>query len=135
MMGIIGIIFVFVMVLGGYLLHGGNIGVIIAALPTELMTILGGATALIIGNTAGTLKGVAGGIKQVFTGPKRKEQDFKDMLCLLFTITKMIKSKGILASKPILKNPRKARSFRNTRAFSKVTSQQTLSQTPCGCCP
>ena len=63
MVGIIGIIFVFVMVFGGYLLHGGSIGVILAALPTELMTILGGATgALIIGNTAGTIKAVGGGL-------------------------------------------------------------------------
>lgn len=71
MTGIIGLIIVFVMVFGGYLLHGGSIGVILAALPTELMTIFGGAIgALIVGNTASTIKAVMGGIKQVFSGPK-----------------------------------------------------------------
>ncbi len=112
MMGIIGIIFVFVMVFGGYLLHGGSMSVIFAALPTELMVILGGATgALIIGNTAGTLKGVVGGLKQVFSGPKWKEQDFKDMLCLLFTITKMIKSKGILVIEAHIEKPEESTIF------------------------
>jgi len=72
-MGIIGLIFVFVMVFGGFLLHGGNLSVIFAALPTELMVIFGGAIgALIVGNTAQTLKGVISGLKQVFTGPKWK---------------------------------------------------------------
>ena len=97
MMGIVGLVVVFVMVFGGFILHGVSMGVIFEALPTELMTILGGATgALIIGNTASTLKGVVSGMKQVFSGPKWKEEDFKDMLCLLFTLTKVIKSKGIL---------------------------------------
>lgn len=86
--------------------------VIFAALPTELMVILGGATgALIIGNTAGTLKGVVGGLKQVFSGPKWKEQDFKDMLCLLFTITKMIKSKGILVIEAHIEKPEESTIF------------------------
>lgn len=106
MMGIVGIVFVFVMVFGGFLLHGGNIMVVIHALPTELMTIFGGAIgAMIVGNSADTLKGVGKGIKQVFSGPKWKEQDFKDMLCLLFTITKMIKSKGILVIESHIEKP------------------------------
>ncbi len=112
MMGIVGIIFVFVMVFGGFLLHGGNIMVVIHALPTELMTIFGGAIgAMIVGNTADTLKGVGTGIKQVFTGPKWKEQDFKDMLCLLFTITKMIKSKGILVIESHIEKPEESTIF------------------------
>jgi chemotaxis protein MotA len=112
MVGIVGIIFVFVMVFGGFLLHGGSMGVIFAALPTELMTIFGGAIgAMIVGNSADTLKGVGGGIRQVFTGPKWKEQDFKDMLCLLFTITKMIKSKGILVIESHIEKPEESTIF------------------------
>ena len=112
MMGIVGIIFVFVMVFGGYLLHGGSMGVIVTALPTELMTIFGGAIgAMIVGNSATTLKGVGKGLKQVFSGPKWKEQDFKDMLCLLFTITKMIKSKGILVIESHIEKPEESTIF------------------------
>jgi chemotaxis protein MotA len=112
MMGIVGIVFVFVMVFGGFLLHGGNIMVVVHALPTELMTIFGGAIgAMIVGNSADTLKGVGKGIKQVFSGPKWKEQDFKDMLCLLFTITKMIKSKGILVIESHIEKPEESTIF------------------------
>ena len=97
MMGIVGPLVVFLMVFGGYVLAGGHIDVVLEALPHEMMTIGGGAAgAMIIGNTPSTLKGIGKGIKQVFSGPHWKEQDFKDVLCLLFTITKMIKSKGIL---------------------------------------
>jgi chemotaxis protein MotA len=106
MMGIIGLVIVFIMVFGGYVISGGHLGVVLEALPHELMTIFGGAVgAIIIGNTPATLKAVAAGIKQVFAGPKWKEQDFKDMLCLLFTITKMIKSKGILVIESHIEKP------------------------------
>lgn len=51
------------------------------------------------------------GIKQVFSGPKWKEQDFKDMLCLPFTITKMIKSKGILVIESHIEKPEESAIF------------------------
>ncbi len=112
MMGIVGIVFVIVMVFGGYLLHGGSMGVIFTALPTELMTIFGGAIgAMIVGNSADTLKATFKGLKQVFAGPHWKEQDFKDMLCLLFTITKMIKSKGILVIESHIEKPEESTIF------------------------
>ena len=111
-MGIIGLVVVFIMVFGGYVIDGGHLGVIFEALPHELMTIFGGAIgALIIGNTPDTLKAIIAGIKQVFAGPKWKEQDFKDMLCLLFTITKMIKSKGILVIESHIEKPEESAIF------------------------
>jgi chemotaxis protein MotA len=112
MLGIIGIAVVFVMVFGGYLLHGGKFEVILHALPTEMMTIFGGAVgAMIIGNSAEVLKGLVGSIKKVFSGPKWGEQDFKDVLCLLFTITKMIKSKGILVIESHIEKPEESNIF------------------------
>ena len=64
MIGIVGIVVVFVMVFGGYLAAGGKMAIIFKALPFEL-TMIGGAAAfvggLIIGGTAGTLI-AAGGV-------------------------------------------------------------------------
>ncbi|MDX2223033.1 MAG: flagellar motor stator protein MotA [Rhodospirillaceae bacterium] len=112
MMGIIGLVVVFVMVFGGYLLAGGHMDIILAALPPELMIIFGGAIgALITGNSVDVLKQVLGGIKKVFSGPKWTEQDFKDVLCLLFTITKMIKSKGILVIEAHIEKPEESNIF------------------------
>ncbi len=71
MMGIIGLVIVFVMVFGGYMLHGGHLDVIITALPTEMMVIFGGAMgAMIIGNSVETMKGLGPNMKKVFAGPK-----------------------------------------------------------------
>ena len=112
MLGIIGLTVSLVMVFGGYLMGGGQMHVVLEALPTEMMTIAGGAIgAMIVGNSAEVLKGVGGGIKQVFGGSKWKEQDFKDMLCLLFTITKMIKSKGILVIESHIEKPSESSIF------------------------
>ena len=100
------------MVLGGYMMAGGDLGVIIEALPHEMMTIGGGAIgALLIGNTVDTVKKLGGGVKQVFAGGVWKEQDFKDMLCLLFTITKMIKAKGILVIESHIEKPEESTIF------------------------
>jgi chemotaxis protein MotA len=100
------------MVFGGYLMGGGQMHVVLEALPTEMMTIAGGAIgAMIVGNNVDVLKAVVAGIKQVFAGPKWKEQDFKDMLCLLFTITKMIKSKGILVIESHIEKPAESTIF------------------------
>ncbi len=112
MLGIIGIVCVFVMVFGGYMLHGGHLSVIVEALPTELMVIFGGAMgAMITGNSSTVLKGVVGNLKKVFSGPKWAEQDYKDVLCLLFTITKMIKSKGILVIESHIEKPEESNIF------------------------
>jgi chemotaxis protein MotA len=112
MMGIIGLVVTNVMVFGGYMLHGGHMGVIFAALPTELMVIFGGASgAMILGNSPEVLKGLVPNIKKVFSGAKWGEQDFKDVLCLLFTITKMIKSKGILVIESHIEKPEESTVF------------------------
>ena len=61
MMGIVGLVVVFVMVFGGYMIAGGSMGVVIEALPHEIMTIAGGAAgAMIIGNTPSTMKALGG---------------------------------------------------------------------------
>ena len=48
---IIGIVVVMVMVFGGYLLAGGKMGIILKALPFEMMMIGGAATGPIEGTT------------------------------------------------------------------------------------
>ena len=63
-MPIIGLVVVIVMVFGGYVISGGSMHTVLEAMPSEMMTILGGAVgALIIGNTPQTLKAVGAGIK------------------------------------------------------------------------
>ena len=57
MVGIIGIIVIFVMVFGGYLAAGGKMGIILKSLPYE-MTMIGGAAvgAFVISNDLSSIK-------------------------------------------------------------------------------
>ncbi len=49
-------------IFGAFILHGGNIGVIVHALPTELMAILGGSLgAFAVNNQPKVLKATLGG--------------------------------------------------------------------------
>ena len=87
MTGIIGIVVVFVMVFGGYLMAGGKMGIILKSLPFE-MTMIGGAAigAVIIGNDVATIKHTLKGVGQVFKGPRWKPDDYRDLLCLLYQL-------------------------------------------------
>jgi len=109
---IIGIVFVFVCVFGGYMISGGKFDVILKALPYEFTIIFGGAVgALVIGNSGDVIKGTIRGVKRAFAKPKWSDQDFLDVLCLLFTITKLIKAKGILVIETHIENPKESDIF------------------------
>ena len=106
MFQIIGLVVLFAMVFGGYTIAGGKMGVILHSLPYEMM-MLGGAAvaATLMSNSASTLKGLMGGFGRVFAGPKWKKQDYKDLLSLLFQLTKTMKSKGVIALESHIEKP------------------------------
>ncbi|MGF1457088.1 MAG: flagellar motor stator protein MotA [Alphaproteobacteria bacterium] len=112
MLPIIGIVVVFVMVFGGFMLAGGNFDVIIKAAPFELMMIGGAAVgAFVIANGMTNVKATMAGFGKVFAGPKWKAQDYTDLLCMLFLLTKTIKSKGVIALEAHLENPEESAIF------------------------
>jgi chemotaxis protein MotA len=109
---IIGIVVVFGMVFGGYTLAGGHFDVIIAALPFELMMIGGAAVgAFLIGNSADTIKAVLGAFPKLLAGPKWKKQDYQDLLSLLFSLTKLMKTKGVVALEQHIEKPEDSKIF------------------------
>ena len=96
MIGIIGILVVFLMVFGGYLAAGGKLGIILKALPFELMMIGGAATgAFLISNDMGAVKQTGRDIAKVFKGPKWKQQDYRDLLCLLFELIRLARQNPV----------------------------------------
>lgn len=90
MIGIVGIIILFVMVFGGYTLAGGHMDILLYALPFEMM-IIGGASvgAFVLGNDLSTIKHTVMDVGKVFKGPKWKPQDYQDLLCLIFILIKL----------------------------------------------
>ena len=112
MFQIIGIVLLFGLVFGSYILAGGKMGVILHSLPYELMAILGAAVAaFLIGNSVTTIKATLGGFGKAFAGPKWKKQDYKDLLSLLFQLTKTMKSKGVIALESHIEKPAESTIF------------------------
>jgi chemotaxis protein MotA len=70
------------------------------------MAILGAAVAaFLISNSMTTIKATGGGFGKVFKGPKWKASDYRDLLSLLFLLTKTMKSKGVIALESHIENP------------------------------
>ena len=106
MFPIIGIVLLFGLVFGSFIMSGGNMGVIFEALPHEMMCIAGAAVAaFLISNSMSVIKGAGGGCAKVFSGPKWKASDYRDLLSLLFLLTKTMKSKGVIALESHIERP------------------------------
>lgn len=106
MLSFIGLIMIFVLVFGGYIHSGGKIEIILHALPHELTMIFGAAVgAYMIANKATVVKKTPGAILLGFKGPKWKKQDFIDLLSLLFTLCKLMRSKGMIAVEAHIEKP------------------------------
>jgi len=106
MFQIIGIVLLFGLVFGSFIISGGNIGVILGALPHEMMCIGGAAVAsFLIGNSMTVIKGTGGGVGKAFKGPKWNATDYRDLLSLLFLLTQTMKSKGVIALESHIENP------------------------------
>jgi len=96
MIGIVGIITIFVMVFGGYLAAGGKMGIILKSLPFEF-TMIGGAAAgaFLISNSGASAKHTLKDIGKVFKGPKWKHEDYRDLLCLLFELIRLARQNPV----------------------------------------
>lgn len=96
MVGIVGIVVIFVMVFGGYLAAGGKMGIIIKALPFEMMMICGAAVgSFFISNSMSAVKHTIGDLGRVFKGPKWVHEDYKDLLCLLFELIRLARQNPV----------------------------------------
>lgn len=96
MFGFVGIIVTFAMVFGGYLLAGGHLDVILHSLPFEMMMIGGAAVgAYLLSNDTAVIKHTPGGLMQAFKGPRWKEKDHEDVLCLLFQLLRLARANPV----------------------------------------
>lgn len=112
MFQIIGIVLLFGLVFGSYLISGGNMAVILHAAPHELMAIGGaGVAAFLISNSLPVIKATGGGFAKVFAGPKWKASDYRDLLSLLYLLTKTMKSKGVIALESHIEKPAESSIF------------------------
>jgi chemotaxis protein MotA len=103
---------------GAYIMFGGNIGIIAHALPKEMMMIGGVALgATIVANPTFLLKRFIGGIKAIIKGPHHDKDSFLELLTLLYTLFKMIKTKGILSIEAHIEKPEESELFKKFPHF------------------
>jgi chemotaxis protein MotA len=113
MFAAIGLLVLIVMVFGGFVLAGGNIVVVAAALPLEFMIIGGAATgALVIGNDLAGLKAIGRGVARAIKGPKYKREDYLQAIFLTARLMKMLRVEGPVALEPHIEEPHSSELFK-----------------------
>lgn len=119
MLQIGGIVILFGCVFGGFLMTGGSLEVVAEAAPHELLTILGAAlAAMLIAGSIYNVKKIAGSLGKVVKGPNWKAADYRDLLCLLFLLTKTMKAKGLIALEAHIERPDESSIFKR---YPKIT--------------
>ena len=119
MIGVVGILVIFIMVFGGYLAAGGKMGIILKSLPYEMIIIGGaGVGAFVISNVVPAIKQTLRDIGKVFKGPKWKHHDYRDLLCLLFELIRQARQNAVALEEHIENPPESAIFMRYPRILA-----------------
>lgn len=99
-------------IFGAYAIHGGNMSVIIHALPTELMAILGGALgAFVVNNQPKTLKAVLKALPTLMKGSKYSKARYMELLALLYDILQKARKEGLMSIEKDVEDPHSSALF------------------------
>lgn len=121
MFGIVGIVVVFAMVFGGYVLAGGKLEIIMHSAPHEMIIIFGAAIgAFVIGNDKHGIVSTLKDIAKVFKGPHWKPKDFQDLLCLMFQLIRLQRANPVELDQHI-ENPSASTIF---QAYPKILADR-----------
>lgn len=110
---IIGWLVILVCVFGVYIFHGGNIMVILHALPFELITI-GGATigAFLANNQMKVIKATMKGLGECFKGSKYTKARYMELMALMFDILQKARKEGLMAIEKDVEEPHESELFK-----------------------
>jgi chemotaxis protein MotA len=110
---IVGWLIVIACVFGVFIAHGGNIGVVLHALPFELITI-GGATAgaFVANNQMKVIKATMKGLGSCFKGSKYSKARYMDLLALMYDILQKARKEGLMAIENDVENPHDSAIFK-----------------------
>ena len=110
---IVGWLVVLGCVFGVFIAHGGNIEVILHALPFEMITI-GGATmgAFLANNQMKVVKATMKGLGTCFKGSKYTKARYMDLMALMFDILQKARKEGLMAIESDVENPHDSAIFK-----------------------
>jgi chemotaxis protein MotA len=93
-------------IFGVYIAHGGNIGVILKALPFEMITIFGAAAgAFLANNQMKVVKASVRGIAACFKGSRFSKARYMELLALLFDILQKARKEGLMSIEKDVEDP------------------------------
>jgi chemotaxis protein MotA len=109
---IVGWVLALACIFGVYIAHGGNIHVILHALPFEMITILGAAAgAFLANNQMKVVKAAAKGIGQCFKGSKFSKARYMELLALLYDILQKARKEGLMSIEKDVEDPHSSALF------------------------
>jgi chemotaxis protein MotA len=93
-------------IFGVYIVHGGNIGVVLHALPFELITIFGGALgAFAVNNQPKVLKATIGMIPKALKSSIYTKERYLELMALLYDVLQKARKEGLMAIEKDVENP------------------------------
>jgi chemotaxis protein MotA len=106
MLVIIGYVVALGCIFGAYIIHGGNMAVIIKALPTEMMAIMGGALgAFTVNNQPKVLKATLAAIPKLLKGSKYSKARYMELMALLYDVLQKARKEGLMAIESDVEDP------------------------------
>ena len=117
-----GFLFLLICVFGGFTISGGSLLAVLAALPFEFLVIGGAAVgSFAMANSMHVIKSCGGGMKKVFSGSRFKEADYIELLSLLYSLIRLLTSKGSMALEAHIEKPQESAVFREHPKILKDT--------------
>ncbi|WP_395669212.1 flagellar motor stator protein MotA [Rhodoferax sp.] len=110
---LVGWLIILVCVFGVFIAHGGNIMVVLKALPFELIAI-GGATlgAFLANNQMKVVKATLKGLGECFKGSKYTKARYMELMALLYDILQKARKEGLMAIENDVENPHESALFK-----------------------
>ncbi|KQP13767.1 flagellar motor stator protein MotA [Pseudorhodoferax sp. Leaf267] len=100
-------------IFGVYVFHGGNIGVILTALPFELITIFGGALgAFAVNNQPKVLKATLKALPTAFKGSKFTKARYLELMAMLYDILQKARKEGLMSIEKDVEEPEQSEIFK-----------------------
>ena len=116
MFAIVGIVLVFVAVIGGFLMEKGQIAVLLQ--PAELLIIAGaGLGTLLVANPLHILKGIVAGLLGVLRGSKLGKDRYLNTLKMMYQFLNKVRKEGLLSVEMDVEKPAKSTIFKNYPEF------------------
>ena len=109
---IVGWVVALACIFGVYIAHGGNIHVILHALPFEMITIFGAAAgAFLANNQMKVVKSSMKGIGQCFKGSKFNKARYMELLALMYDILQKARKEGLMSIEKDVEDPHSSALF------------------------